>query len=238
MKRLHLKSIPLYIQVTVFLPIVLALLLLIGILIFNRMQETALIEKLPDEETRVSPVGVLCILREEETVFFTVVTVDPTAAKVTATPLTDGLINEIYQKDGAAVLLDRLQKQGKQIDFYVDVTFEQMREWLQYLGDGVGVTLQENVTYTDVTGLTVSFPAGVLTLSANQTADMLRAVSPLPTATRTVANIWEDIVHRYTVKDRNFTSDYAVLTDVGDTDIRVYDFQKALPHLKKMAGTN
>lgn len=238
MKRLHLKPIPLYIQMTVFLPIVLAVLLTAGILAFNRMQKDPPVEEVPQTQMQVSPVGVLCILREDETVFYTVVTVDPTAGTVTAMPLTDSETDELYRKDGAAVLLEHLQEQGKRVDFYVDVTFEQMREWLQYLGGGVGVTLQENVTYTDTSGLTVAFPAGVLTLSANQTADMLRAVTPMPTAARTVANVWEGIVRRYTAKDRDFTADYTALTDIGDTDIRIYDFQKALPYLKKMAGTN
>ncbi|MBP3382245.1 MAG: LCP family protein [Clostridia bacterium] len=198
------------------------------------MQRSPVIDDVPQEKIQVSPVGVLCILREDETAFYTVVTVDPTARTVTALPLTDNEIDEIYRKDGAAVLRDRLQEKGEQVDFYVDVTFEQMREWLQYLGNGVGVTLQENITYTDTAGLVVSFPAGTLTLSANQTADMLRAVEPLPTAAQTVANVWAGIVRRYTTQDRNFTADYTALTDIGETDIHIYDFQKALPHLEKM----
>lgn len=237
MKGLRLKSIPLYIQMTVFVPIVAGVLLIIGILVFNRMQETQPIEETPQPAVQIASVGVLCILRENDTAFYTVVKVDPAAGTVTATPLTDDETDEIYRKSGAAALRERLEEKGKQADFYVDITFEQMREWLQYLGSGVGVTLQENITYTDDTGLAVSFPAGVMTLSANQTADMLRAVTPLPTAVRTVADLWEDIVRRYTVKDRNFTADYTALTDIGDTDIHIYDFEKALPHLKKMAGT-
>ncbi len=234
MKRLQLKSIPFYIQMTVFLPIVMVLLLTVGILVFNRMQETPPLEEIPLTEATVAPVSVLCILREEQTAFYTVVTVDPTARTVTATPLTDSETDTIYQEDGAAVLLDRLEQRGEKVDFYVDVTFEQLREWLEYLGNGIGVTLPENITYTDDTGLMISFPAGNLTLSANQTADMLRALEQQPTAVRTVADIWENMMRRYIVKGRDFTSDYTALTDIGDTDIRIYDLHKALPHLKKM----
>ncbi len=235
MKRLQLKSIPFYIQMTVFLPIVMVLLLGVAILVFHRMQKAPFLEELPQKEITVQPVGVLCILREEQTVFYTLVTVDPTAREVNATPLVDRETDEVYRKDGAAVLLERLQARGEEADFYVDVTFEQLREWLQYLGNGIGVTLPEKVTYTDTAGLAVSFPSGQLTLSANQTADMLRAVARYPTAATTVAGIWENMVERYTKKERNFTSDYTALTDIGDTDIRIYDLHKALPHLKKMA---
>ncbi len=238
MKRLQLKSIPFYIQMTVFLPIVMVLLLTVGILVFNRMQKTPLLEEMPVTEPTVAPVGILCILREEQTVFYTVVTVDPTARTVTAAPLTDRETDTIYREYGAAVLRDRLQEKGERVDFYVDITFEQLREWLQYLGNGIGVTLPENVTYTDASGLMVSFPAGKLTLSANQAADMLRAVAKQPNAARTAANIWENMIHRYAVKGRDFTSDYTALTDIGDTDIRIYDLHKALPHLKKMTETH
>ncbi len=234
MKRLHLKSISLYIQMTVFLPIVLALLLVLSILVFHRMQQKPIIEEPIQQEVVVAPVGVLCILREEETIFYTVLTVDPSAKTVSAKPLTDSQTDMVYRQNGAAVLLDRLQEQGEAVDFYVDVTFEQMRQWLQYLGSGVGVTLQQEITYTDTAGLTVSFPSGNLELSANQTADMLRAVTQHTYADMTVARVWENIAKRYIIKDRNFMADYKALTDVGETDIRIYDFYRALPYLQKM----
>ncbi len=237
MKRLHLRTIPFYIQMTVFLPIVMVLFLVIGILVFNRVQKAPPKEENMPPEAVIAPVDVLCILREQETVFYTVVTVDPMIQTVTAKPLTDKETDTVYRSDGAAVLLEALQERGEEVDFYVDITFEQMREWLQYLGNGVGVVLDDKVTYTDAAGLTVSFPAGAITLSANQTADMLRGVAKQPHSSQTAAILWENLVRRYTVKERDFASDYTALTDIGDTNIRIYDFHKALPHLQKMTET-
>ncbi len=235
MKRIHLKPIPFYIQMTVFLPLTMILLLCIGILVFHRVQQEPPAEAIPEAQTLISPVGVLCILREGETVFYTAVTVDPTAHTVTATPITDAEAHDIYTVYGAAVLRERLYDAGLPVDFYVDITFEQLREWLQYLGDGIGVTLEQTARYTDDAGLSVSFPAGILTLSANRTADFLRAIRQQQSAGQTVAALWGDIVCRYLVKGRSFAADYTALVDTGETDIRIYDFHRALPYLEKVA---
>ena len=235
MKRLRLKPIPFYIQMTVLLPIVLMLLLLFGVLVFNRMQQMLVIEEEIQVDERVPPVSVLCILHEQETAFFTVVTVDVSANKVMATSLLDEQTAQIYHEKGAAVLLEHIQQQGGVIQYYIDITFDEMREWLQYLGSGVTVTLEEVMYYTDSSGLTITFPTGTVVLSANQTADMLRAVATRPRAYVTVEEMWENVVKRYVVRDRDLLSDYTALTDIGDTDIYIYDFHKALPHLKKMA---
>jgi len=234
MRRLQLKPIPFYIQMTVFLPLVMILLLCVGILVFNRMQKIPQKEETPATEPIVSPVGVLCVLREGETAFFTEVSVDPTARTVRATPLTDGAIKDIYDTHGAAYLREWLYDSGTAVDFYLDITFEQLRELLQYLGSGIAVTLEETVTHTDAVGLTVSFPVGMHTLSANQTVDLLRGIAEKGAQGETVAYLWADILCRYMVKERNPLADYTALVDMGDTDIRIYDFHKALPYIKKV----
>lgn len=234
MRRIHLKPIPFYIQMTVFLPLIMIFLLCIGILVFNRLQETPPQEEAPVAETPAPPVGVLCILREGETAFYTAVTVDPATRTVSAKPLTDAAFHDLYLAHGAAFLREHLYNNGIAVDFYVDITFEELRELLQYLGGGVAVTLEEGVTHTDSAGLTVSFPAGAHTLSANQTADLLRGMAKREEASKTVAQLWADAVCRYLVKERDLLADYTVLEDTGETDIRIYDFHKALPYIKKV----
>lgn len=236
MKRIHLKPIPFYIQMTVFLPLVMIFLLCVGILVFNRLQNVSSKEEVPVAETPAPPVGVLCILREGETAFYTAVTVDPATRTVSARPLNDTAFHDMYLAHGAAFLREYLYNNGVAVDFYVDVTFEELRELLQYLGDGVAVTLPQAVAYTDAAGLSVSFPAGMLNLSANRTADLLRGIVGRDTATDTVAAMWADILCRYLVKERETAADYKALADVGETDIRIYDFHAALPHIKKMTA--
>lgn len=237
MRRLRLKGISIEKQMTVFLPITMSLLLLIGTLTVNRLRETAPADagegKTISEEQPLpitEPIRVLFILHEKETAFFSVLDIQPTGT-VTVTPITDDSAVRIYENEGADVL-----RHSMQATYYADITFEGLRQMLQYYGDGGMVTLSSPLEYTDDAGLSVAFPAGKLRLSANQLLDLLRALANAADSADTVAALHTDLLDRYVNETRISADIYAVFAEYADTDIRIYDFEKHLPLIEALAA--
>lgn len=237
MRKLRLKSISFEKQMTVVLPLFMVVLLLIGILIVNRLRVTtptdagegkAGFDTIEQPLPITKPIKVVFILHDHKTAFFSLLDMQPTGA-VTVAPLTN--VGEIYKDKGAIVL-----REAVGATYYADITFENMRQILQYYGDGAAVTLEHAVHYTDEAGLSVSFPAGKLHLSSNQVSDLLHALADERDAANVVAALHADMFNRYMYTSRDATNMYGIFAEYADTDIRIYDFEKHLPLIQALAA--
>lgn len=238
MKRIRLKDISFQMQMTVVLPIVMGVLVLIGIGAVakgRQMRNETLTENttvtVPTTINPVKPMTFVLLVGEKTPSFVTTVHTDG-QHKASFQYMDGAKVTKWYQSGGANGVKTYLNA-----DYYLDMTVEGLRLMLEYYGGGVTVWLPQTVRFTDDAGLSVIFPQGKNHLSSNQVAELLHYClghHTEPWVQKLVAELWEDMVRRYLVAGRNFEQDYKVLTEYGDTDIRISDFTALLPVLKRM----
>lgn len=234
MKRIYLRTISFQKQMTVILPCLLAVLLTMGVLTVERFRQTEVMGEdgtAPPADVSLSleqPLSLLCITHEEDTVFFSCLSIQP-SGEISAQPL-EGL-KPLYRKNGAAAL-----KETVGTTYYADMSFEDVRQLLQYCGGGVSAYPETVIDYVDSAGLRVRFPAGRLHLTANRTVDFLRGLAEDAAGMRTVARMHADLFTRYALQTERVAGIYAAFAEYANTDIRIYDFQKYLPVLEQLAA--
>lgn len=247
MRRLELRKISIEKQMTIFLPLAMSLMVLIGILTVNRLRQAEAVnggegqqlsEMTEPSISDAEPVCVLLILHEQEELFLSRLQIDPKAGQVMIDPVTvSSEMREVYRNGGAAVLREKLAaEQNTVLDYYADITFEGLWAMLQHYGEGAVVTFAHAVEYKDAAGLFVSFPAGKVRLSANQLPDLLRALGKEKDGAQTVAALHADLFDRYVDETKKPADIYAVFAENADTDIRIYDYEKHLPVMQVFAA--
>lgn len=238
MKRIRLKDISFQTQMTVVLPMVMGVLVLIGISAVAKGRENR--NENVTEKTTVTdsaaihtakPMTFVLLVGDQTPCFVTTVQIDE-KQKASFRYYDSDLVTKTYKDGGAQGVKEQLGA-----DYYLNMTVEGLRLMLEYYGGGVSVWLPQAVRFTDDAGLLVSFPQGKNHISSNQAAELLTYCMKHHTESWTrelVTELWEDMVGRYLVAGRNFEQDYTVLTEYGDTDIRISDFTALLPRLKRM----
>ncbi len=227
MRKIQLKEVSFEKKMTILLPIFMSVLLLLGTTTVNRIRKVEAVEgqggrQIGEQQALpiAEPLRIVCVLEEGENAFLTVLHIEPQGV-IKTEPITDGDLMALYKRDGAAVL-----KESLQAEYYADITFEGLKQMLEYYGDGATVTLDGALQYTDDAGVTISFPAGQLHLSANQVLDLLRALSGEKDGAETVAALHAELFERYVDTKREAAHIYAAFVENADTDIRIYDFEK------------
>ncbi len=236
MRRIRLKDISFQTQMTVVLPMILAVLVFIGISTVARRREvdTAQTHQTTagtQSQAVIESTRILLMIGKYAPQYLAVAQVDGTNV-VECMPITVEDRDVIYQNQGARGL-----KETVDAEYYIFFTVEGMREMLQYYGNGVTVNLPEKIEFVDEEGLKVSFPAGENQVSSNQVAEILLYYIERDTdmaAQQLVAELWEDAIQRYIVAGRDFQQDYDALTQYADTDIRISQFSAFLPRLQNI----
>ena len=236
MRRIRLKHISFQTQMTVILPMILAVLLFIGISTVARRREMETTKTDPTTATTqtviaAEPICILLMIGKDAPKYLTVAQVKGANA-IECMPVTVADMTEIYDKKGARGL-----KEAVNAAYYVQFTVDGIREMLQYYGNGVTVFLPQQVDFVDEDGLKVSFSAGENRVSSNQAAEILMYYinkEKDSIAEQMVAQMWEDAIETYIVAGRDFQQDYDALTQYADTDIRISQFSAVLPRLQNI----
>jgi hypothetical protein len=236
MRRIRLKHISFQTQMTVILPMILAVLLFIGISTVARRREMEITKTDPTTATTqtviaAEPIRILLMIGKDAPKYLTVAQVKGANA-IECMPVTVADMTEIYDKKGARGL-----KEAVNAAYYVQFTVDGIREMLQYYGNGVTVFLPQQVDFVDEDGLKVSFSAGENRVSSNQAAEILMYYinkEKDSIAEQMVAQMWEDAIETYIVAGRDFQQDYDALTQYADTDIRISQFSAVLPRLQNI----
>ncbi len=250
MRKITFRPLSFEKQMTVLLPVVMLFLLLIGVLAVSRSREqvsttapeggTAPSATAPVSEA--PPVYLLATVHGESLHYLTVIKVDPATPRVSicsfspTTRLPDGTAAELYGEGGIRALQTALQKSlSIPLDFYLDFSYDGLKDLVQYYGAGVTIALPQALTRVDETGLPVSFPAGELHLSAYQTYELMKAAAEEPELIVPVASsLWCGMINRYLTEGREFRRDFSVLTAAGDTNIKIFHLESCLPILREM----
>ncbi len=184
---------------------------------------------------------VVLVVGEKEKIFFTQVSVDVTDRTIAVSPalptaqISAKEAERIYINEGIKGFCEKVYPAATDM-IYAAFTFEDMRELLQYYGDGLEIVLNEPLEYTDAVGMTTGFPAGKRWLSANQVADLLRGLSAEDVeARRIVAELWVDFFKRYISGERDLLKDYSAFANCCDTNIRIYTMVEYVPLLEEIA---
>ena len=244
MRKIAFRPLSFEKQMTVFLPVVMLFLLLIGVLAVSRSREGANQEGSGSISAApvagAPPVSFLVTVHGDRLQYLTLLTVDMATPRVgicsydPTTRLPDGTAAEIYEKSGALALQRAFQKSlSSPLDFYLDFSYDELQELIQYYGGGVNVDLPKAVFRTDDAGLPVSFRSGEWHLSAYQVYELMLAAEGEPALSCPIASsLWCDMINRYLTDRRDFTRDFSVLATVGDTNIKIFHLESSLPALR------
>lgn len=252
MRRLALKRLSFEKQMTVLLPMVMLLALLMGMLAVSRKRETASVDAgegiaAPSVSSPVSTapaVNILLLLRDQSLDFITVVRFKPVGALITVSAidpdivLSGGTAAQIYQLSGASAVREQLEQTlALPLDFYADFSYDGLRRLVQYYGDGVSITLPQAVSRVDAVGLSVSFPAGKLHLSARQIYELMLAAAQTEATLRLplVSSLWCGLFNDYLTPERELTRDFSAMSAACDTNIKIFHWEAYLPALEQMA---
>ncbi len=215
--------------ITVLLPLVASVLLLVGALAVNHFravqqvgesktgtENSVRVEGLPLSE----PLRVACILYEKETVYITLMEIEP-SGMIQFTDKTTPQAVAIYRNEGGEGVRTLLQA-----SYYAALSFEGLRDMLVDSGIYAGVYLPQAYTYTDTADLQVTFPAGQVNLLGNQVPDLLYAVATDAGGGDIIAALHTDLFSQYISKVQNSEEVYALFAENAQTDIRIYDFEQ------------
>lgn len=177
---------------------------------------------------------------------FTLVQADPagSALRVAAVPELlavgeDTTLVGVYRKSGAAAAVEAVQTALElPVRHYIAMTAEQAEEWLNYLENGVAVTLPEAVSFTDDRGIVLRLEAGERNLTATQAVALLRYTGWSDPQTDRLfhAQIVTAMLQRYFTPERRLGTDFAALSNTCRTSLRISDFNLYREKLVYLAG--
>ena len=192
--------------------------------------------------------NLLLIINEKEHEQFVLIQAAPAAGKMTAVPIPSHL-----EVNGGTTLAKVLQKQGSPrakealadtlglpIKQYITLSAKNAESYFNYLDDGIGLTLRENVDYTDANGAKVHLSAGDKTLTAAQAAVLLQYAdweNP-NNGQKIAADLTVSILNRYLTANRSMEGHFAALANVAKTDLRIDDFNAYRSTLAHLAEAN
>ncbi|MBQ8684240.1 MAG: hypothetical protein IJ518_06980 [Clostridia bacterium] len=126
------------------------------------------------------------------------------------------------------------------LSHYIAADTKAVEEYMNYLEGGLTFTLPEEVTYTDENGLTTHLSAGQRQLTAGQVGLLLRyeGWSSTPVGHTVVAQLVEAILNQYMTPNHRFDGDFAALSNLVQTDIRIDHYNAYRTALQAMGDAN
>ena len=122
---------------------------------------------------------------------------------------------------------------------YMAMTTDNVESFLADLGEGVPYSISEAVRFTDKDGATMQLEAGEQTLSAGQTAALLRYEEwKNANALQVNGDILVALLNRYLLPERSLRGDFAALSNLSKTNLRIDDYTAYREPLLYLAETN
>ncbi len=189
----------------------------------------------------MTPRNLLVMLTDKGYERFTLVQIDPAdqCVRVAAVPSllsddTDRTLVSVLHKSG---IVDAVKLTADvlrlPIDHYIALTAEQAESWFNYLESGIVISLPQKVDFTDDAGAVVRLDKGEHNLTATQTVALLRYDGwSDPANTHFHAQILAAMINQHATPQRRYATDFAKLSNLGRTSLRIGDFDNFLPALK------
>lgn len=178
---------------------------------------------------------------------------DPANARVRAlavpreTVLTvNGEAIRLYEA-GAAYGIARVKEALAQqlqltLHHWAAISYDELESVIGYLGEGLILTLNEDVHYRAEDGYTLQLPGGVRSLTAAQVTGVLRYENWHDGARQRAAvqaEVLCALVNQYMIPSRtDMQADFSALIDMMESDIRIADFVAAREGLLYLASRN
>lgn len=191
--------------------------------------------------------NLLFILREEDICHYTLIQADPQHREMVAAALPGGLT------DGNTTLAEALNKKGATkaasvvgdalelpVSHHMVMSFAQAENFLNYLENGVTLTLPQTIEFVDENGAKLQLKAGKQTLNAAQAVSLLRYEDWKDPADRQsiATRLVHAILNAYVREGRYFTGDFSTLANLCQTDLRIGDFTAWRETLEYLATAN
>ncbi len=194
----------------------------------------------------MTPRNLLVMLTDKGYERFTLVQIDPADQRVRV-----AAVPSLLSDDADKTLVDVLHKSGivdavkltadalrLPIHHYIALTAEQAESWFNYLESGIVITLPQKVDFTDEAGAVVRLDKGEHNLTATQTVALLRYNGwSDPTDTYFHAQIMAAMINQHATPQRRYAADFAKLSNLGRTSLRIGDFNNFLPALNHTVDT-
>lgn len=185
---------------------------------------------------------------------FVLLCAEPAAGRIVALPLpretvvtlgtSQSRLFELYAAGGTAAVTEQVERlTGEPIGNTAVITYEGIRKWITYLGDGVIFTLNEEVRYENRDGAAVTMKSGARTLSAAQATDLLQYTG-WHAGRRGQADVQAQlaaaIINQYLLPSRfdEENTDFYTLMNLWRSDIRVSQFAACRDDLLSLARRN
>ncbi len=183
--------------------------------------------------------NLLCIVTDEENDRFFLVQSDPARKSIhlMAIPRMLTIKNEqtltaLYRKNGAAsvanALADVLQLS---IKHHLTISTDNVEKWATRLDSGLNFSLKNTVTYTDENNAAIPLSAGQHTLTAAQ-------ISHLLLNDNCGTDIFVAIINQYMTNAIHLPTEFAALSNLVQTDLRIGDFNDYREILSYLAENN
>ncbi|MBQ5840322.1 MAG: LCP family protein [Clostridia bacterium] len=147
---------------------------------------------------------------------------------------------DVFRKNGPAKAMQAVAAvTNLPVSRYMALTTDQAESFLADLGEGVSYTLPEAVRFTDKDGATMQLDAGEQILSAGQTAALLRYEEWKKTdVLRVNGDIIVALLNRYLLPTRSLRGDFASLSNLAKTNLRIDDYTTYRDALIYLAEAN
>lgn len=211
-----------------------------------------------DEDTSSAPPTVeytaedtgnlLIILRDDTMEHFVLVQANPAEKHMVAVPISNYLtpdgktsLSTTLAKSGAAKAAALVEAALKlPVSHYIQMTGTQAESFLNHLEGGVTLALPQAVDFVDENGAKLHLKSGRHTLNATQAASLLRYTDWKDKADgrRIAADLVCAVLNSHMCEGRYFRGDFANLSNLCRTDLRIGDFSAWLETLEYLAATN
>lgn len=190
----------------------------------------------------------LLILTDNNNERFMLIQASPVNTAVFVAPLpaetTDGTgqtLTDILKKNGPAkATAAAAAATGVPVSRYMALTTEKAESFLADLGGSLPFTLPETVQFTDSQGASVRLEAGEQALSAAQIAGLLRYnLWSAPAVGQQVhGELLTTLLNQYMLPTRSLRGDFAALSNLASTNLRIDDYTAYHQQLMYLANAN
>ncbi len=183
--------------------------------------------------------NLLCVVADKRDARFYLIQSDPAKPAIYILPIPQQLtvaenktLLALYREAGAIKTATTLAELLKlPLKHYLTITPDNAAKWLGRARDGIHITLENAVNYTDDSGQTTSIPSGKLTATASQASMLLHH------SDETGSTVLAALLNSYMTAKRNLMADFSELCNrVSQTNLRIDNFtayRNALVHLSE-----
>lgn len=189
------------------------------------------------------PSYLLVLITDEEVPRAVLLRSDPYKGAMQATPLPvnarvqeDTQLYALYRKQGAAAVTAALADTLEiPLQHYMAMRYDQVESWLNYLENGLVLTLPEAVQYASL-----RLEAGEHNLTATQAVHLLQyeGWQDAARAEQIAADALCAMLNQYLTANRYLAGDFAALSNLCRTSLRIGDFTAGKDRLAHLAEQN